>query len=470
MDISNCFPSIYTHSIAWAIKNKEFIKNHVKFSNQFGQKFDSLMQRSNNNETNGIPVGSEVSRVFAEIILQCVDLEVIDALSDNHFLKYEEDYSILRYVDDYIIFAKNQSTIEVVSSVISDTLSKYNLYVNDNKLQKYSRPFCTKKSNTISGLDDIVKGLEKSLFDLKKMKGKGVLFARSINDRHKFIQSFVNKIKRECALSGDGYSDVSAYLISICYFRIIRLIDSSVSYSPKQLSDCALDLRMAISILMEIMFFFYSVHPTIPASNRLSKTIIIVDVFIKDKCLEYLPFIRTEIMDNINQLSLDRTERDRREGYISLERLNIILATSEFGSNYLVPSTYFDTLLHSTDTLSYFNIVSLLYYFKFHEDFSNLVKQLENIIIKKFENGLDLLKNSENAHLVLDLLSCPYVSLGFRIHLLKQFNLEYYQCSIQTEEQLTEDLEQLGNTYWFVKWENLDLLNQLERKELKSVY
>ena len=470
MDISNCFPSIYTHSISWAVKNKEYIKRHVNYSNQFCQTFDTLMQRCNNNETNGIPVGPEVSRIFAEVILQSIDLQVIDSIEKNHSLKLDVDYSILRYVDDYIVFSKNQKSMEAVASTISDILTNYNLYINDNKLKKYSRPFCTEKSHTIIGLDEIIKHLECNLFDAKKTEGRSIFFAKNIYNRHKFTHAFINKVKRICILNDDGYSDVSAYLISVCYFRIERLIDSSRSYTAKQFSNYALDSRMAISILMEIMFFFYSVHPTIPASNKLSKTIIIVDEFIKNKLPHYLPFIRTEVMENINQLSLDRTKKDRREGYISIERLNILLATSEFGANYLVPSKYFDTLLRSTGTLSYFNIVSLLYYFKDHNDYTHLVKELENIIIIKFKNGLNLQKSSENAHLILDLLSCPYVSLDFRMNLLKRFDYEYLQVSSRSNEELEHDIGLLSQTYWFVKWENLDLLNQLERKELKSVY
>ena len=111
-----------------------------------------------------------------------------------------------------------------------------------------------------------------------------------------------------------------------------------------------------------------------------------------------------------------------------------------------------------------------MYYFKSHNDYAYLVKQLENIIATKFESGLDLHKNSENAHLVLDLLSCPYVSLNFRIDLLKTFYSEYFQCSSLSTEELEQDIRLLSQTYWFVKWENFDLLNQLERKELKSVY
>jgi hypothetical protein len=67
-DISKCFSSIYTHTLFWATADIQTAKdntNAITFSNSF----DRLMQSVNFNETNGICVGAEVSRIFAEIIL-----------------------------------------------------------------------------------------------------------------------------------------------------------------------------------------------------------------------------------------------------------------------------------------------------------------------------------------------------------------------------------------------------------------
>lgn len=79
-DISRCFDSIYTHSITWALLNKEIVKEKLSKKTTFGHKFDELMQRMNYNETSGIVIGPEFSRIFAEIILQRVDKEVEKAL------------------------------------------------------------------------------------------------------------------------------------------------------------------------------------------------------------------------------------------------------------------------------------------------------------------------------------------------------------------------------------------------------
>ena len=63
-DIKNFYPSIYTHSIAWAIHGKNFIrKDRNRHDYRFlGNRLDRLFQYSNDQKTNGIPIGPVVSR------------------------------------------------------------------------------------------------------------------------------------------------------------------------------------------------------------------------------------------------------------------------------------------------------------------------------------------------------------------------------------------------------------------------
>lgn len=116
MDIASCFYHIYTHSIAWAIKGKECAKNNID-AISFETTFDKLMQRSNYNETNGILVGPEVSRIFAEIIFQRIDLNVLNILREKN-LKLGSDYEIRRYVDDHFIFANKKETLSLILDVL----------------------------------------------------------------------------------------------------------------------------------------------------------------------------------------------------------------------------------------------------------------------------------------------------------------------------------------------------------------
>ena len=93
MDVSKCFDSIYTHSLSWACKDKKFVKKNLDISSSFADVFDELMQRSNYKETNGILIGPEVSRVFAEIIFQEIDSLMFSELKNNSIISGKDFYS-----------------------------------------------------------------------------------------------------------------------------------------------------------------------------------------------------------------------------------------------------------------------------------------------------------------------------------------------------------------------------------------
>ncbi len=68
-DITRFYPSIYTHSIAWAAYGKENVKSDIKkFDGSLADRLDVLVRACNRNQTAGIPIGPETSRIIAEII------------------------------------------------------------------------------------------------------------------------------------------------------------------------------------------------------------------------------------------------------------------------------------------------------------------------------------------------------------------------------------------------------------------
>ncbi len=96
LDVTQCFDSIYTHCLSWAVKDKQFTKKYVSIDSTFAQEFDALIRHANHNETNGIPIGPEISRIFAEIIFQSIEKRVIDKLKRQKNLEFEVDYSLRR--------------------------------------------------------------------------------------------------------------------------------------------------------------------------------------------------------------------------------------------------------------------------------------------------------------------------------------------------------------------------------------
>ncbi|MFV8344174.1 antiviral reverse transcriptase Drt3b [Flavobacterium sp. XS2P39] len=121
-DISKCFDSIYTHSISWAVLGLDTVKENVDASKKnFSGIFDKFIQYSNYGETNGILIGPEFSRIFAEIILQRIDKTVEEKIKLKGFIN-RIDYELYRYVDDYFLFCDDDLLKEEIFKIFKHEL------------------------------------------------------------------------------------------------------------------------------------------------------------------------------------------------------------------------------------------------------------------------------------------------------------------------------------------------------------
>ena len=133
-DISDCYGSIYTHSISWALHGKSTAKQAIKNSsiNLEGDEIDTLIRYMTNNQTNGIPQGSVLMDFIAEIVLGYADLLLTQKLNDNGI----EDYKIIRYRDDYRIFVRNTQTGNQIIKYLTEVMIELGFKLNATKTQK----------------------------------------------------------------------------------------------------------------------------------------------------------------------------------------------------------------------------------------------------------------------------------------------------------------------------------------------
>jgi len=126
-DITNFYNSVYTHSIAWALHGTEiaFSDKDLKLT---GSKIDKLVQYANNGRTNGIPVGSAVSDLIAEILLAKIDQNVSLKLENKNIT-----FLGTRFKDDYRILANTEEEAKKILSVLSEELHKFNLLISESK-------------------------------------------------------------------------------------------------------------------------------------------------------------------------------------------------------------------------------------------------------------------------------------------------------------------------------------------------
>lgn len=146
-DISTFFPSVYTHSISWAIKDKEWAKKHqcnmnkkkkkkgvqCKFNQNQSCLYDDnslwpnnldLVSRSmKDGETNGLLIGPHTSNIVSEIILSKVDY----ILQEAGFTK------VIRHIDDYEFFAKDELEANNFLRILTVALKDFELSLNAKK-------------------------------------------------------------------------------------------------------------------------------------------------------------------------------------------------------------------------------------------------------------------------------------------------------------------------------------------------
>lgn len=141
MDISNCFNNIYTHSVDWAyLGSKEIAKSNLNNKERFSFIIDEVMQYMNYKETNGILIGPEFSRMFAEIILTHIDNLIYSELKEKD-IHYKRHYEIVRFLDDIFVFSFSKDKLEEIQEVIKEKYLLYKLTFNDKKTFLETVPF-----------------------------------------------------------------------------------------------------------------------------------------------------------------------------------------------------------------------------------------------------------------------------------------------------------------------------------------
>lgn len=128
-DISKYYPSIYTHSFAWAYFGKSKVQQNLNagwYTSSFLNKLDVAVRHGQRNQSVGIPIGPDTSRIIAEMVAVGIEAELRTQIPDL-------DARGLRYVDDFTIGLDENENDDFVSSALERALSHFELDVNFEK-------------------------------------------------------------------------------------------------------------------------------------------------------------------------------------------------------------------------------------------------------------------------------------------------------------------------------------------------
>jgi len=144
-DITDCYGAIYTHSISWALHTKQEAKKRENRNTHdlVGNVIDSHIQDMRHGQTNGIPQGSALMDFIAEMVLGYADLELSNKIHRESF----SDYCILRYRDDYRIFANNPQIGEKIVKLLTETTIDLGLKLSPSKTKASNDLICASIKN-----------------------------------------------------------------------------------------------------------------------------------------------------------------------------------------------------------------------------------------------------------------------------------------------------------------------------------
>lgn len=129
-DIATCFPSIYTHSIPWALHGKPVAKKSSSLIGLSGNLLDKCTQNTRDRQTNGLLIGPHASNIISEIILTQIDAD----------LQKKGYQKIKRHVDDYRFYAATFDDAEKFIKDLGLALRAYELSLNEKKTKILSLP------------------------------------------------------------------------------------------------------------------------------------------------------------------------------------------------------------------------------------------------------------------------------------------------------------------------------------------
>lgn len=126
-DVSNCFPSIYTHAISWALVTRDYAKVNRGSTLWFNQ-IDEKTRNCKHGETHGILIGPHASNLLSEIVLTAIDS------------KLSKKWSYIRNIDDYKCYVSSHEDAQNFLKDLRAELREYDLSLNHKKTSVTTLP------------------------------------------------------------------------------------------------------------------------------------------------------------------------------------------------------------------------------------------------------------------------------------------------------------------------------------------
>ena len=506
-DLQSCFDSIYTHTISWATaggadKVKVLPGYHGSW---LGDAFDNLMQSVNARETNGIVIGPEFSRIFAEIILQYIDQKVEQELLKEKLCQ-KSNYECYRYVDDYFLFYNDEQDRSLFMESLTKWLKEFKLQISPSKTEEFERPFITKVTIAKQRIEHLFSNIfstplwEEVESNLDVEKENETEDENSDKDREILNKKFniylpankvnaqIKAIVRECGIE---YRDIANYLLEKMSQRLDAFLNryemgfkkyerlmSKENTNKEEVELLAQGVQRKLTSflvsLIDVVFFVFNSNRQVNTTLKLQKTMNAIVIYAKRHGdFKNNPEVRFQtiskdvifkkIQDEI-ALVLATTDSHR---YTLHESLYLLILAKELGSAYLFAPEVIQSFIKKSE-LQYnlFACIILMYYYANHKCYNEQKIALKDEILKKYRlvAEVERKRNSELTILTADMMTCPFVDDVYKLKLLTLMGI----ADMKVQRMILRFAKK--QKYIFTRWTMFNLNKELQAKISQEVY
>ncbi|MCD0458834.1 RNA-directed DNA polymerase [Roseiconus lacunae] len=395
LDIQGCFSNIYTHTISWAIRGKAEAKDPDARNAWYtvDSAFDRIWRSVNHNETHGILIGPEASRIFAELILQEVDAIAEKAILEKHGLSHGREFEVRRYVDDYFLFANENSVCDRVEERIRRCLAIYKLQINESKTDQYEKPFTSKLSSAKRMISrSFQEILDRALERREDGVPRRINLERDLLSQFKMVVSQFDCRYEEC--TGYAFTVIADFATRLPVRSRIQLLDAGVIALAARFLE--LDFRYSIAIRVTRFFLELSSQPQADqaAATELKRR---VD-----------SHVATEFISIVSN-ALGRSPVPGQE------LASFLVATASIDSIHRSASSAAKLVWDwcadeaSEDKLDYFSVISILYFCGNRTQYDNLRIDIIASCRHFLEASRTSHQRADSAMLCADLATCPFI-------------------------------------------------------------
>ena len=504
-DLQSCFDSIYTHTISWATAGgADKVKVLPGYHGSWvGDAFDNLMQSVNARETNGIVIGPEFSRIFAEIILQYIDQKVEQELLEKN-LRQKSTYECYRYVDDYFLFYNDENDKNLFMESLTKRLKEFKLQISPSKTEEFERPFITKVTIAKQRIENLLSNIfsiplweeiesnsstEKDTEDKDLDKDREVLEKKfniylPAND----VNTQIKVIVKECGIE---YRDIANYLLEKIsqrldtflnryeigfkkYERLMSKEETNKDDVETHAQRAQRKLTSYLVSLIDVTFFVFNSNRQINTTLKLQKIMNSIIIYAKrhgdfkvNHAVRFQTISKDIIFKKIqDEIALVLTTTDSHRSTLH-ESLYLLILAKELGYAYLLAPEVIKSFIEKSE-LQYnlFACLILLYYYANHKCYDSQKALLKEEILKKYRlvTESERKRNSELTILTADMMTCPFVNDAYKQNLLTLMGI----TEMRDQQMIMSFAKK--QKYIFTRWTMFNLNKELQAKISQEVY